>query len=333
MTDEEPALQAREELWPDGTPKARWTVRVDESGNDIRHGLYESFHADGLRESRGFYEDGQPAQVWTMWDATGRQTHQGPYLEPGDPDDEPDPADFEAPIELPASDSPTAGRLLELGVVLALVWLAQMTSAVFSMGVMMPQSEWTTEVEFSDWASFWDGVYSLALSLQVFIPLLYIIWKSDLKWSDIGVARPTLWGLLAIAPLLAVMSVGFDYLVGLIIELPDAAYDFYLPESAAVWGWLVLVLLANSLAEEFAWRGYVLARLKQLSGSPIFALVVSSVLFASYHVYQGPVSVPLIAISGLIFGASVLILKRIWPAVVGHTLHNTYVYVAAAEGW
>lgn len=51
--------------------------------------------------------------------------------------------------------------------------------------------------------------------------------------------------------------------------------------------WCVIALAANSVAEELCMRGYLITRLNELWGSRIWAVAISSILFGSYHVYQG----------------------------------------------
>ncbi len=69
-------------------------------------------------------------------------------------------------------------------------------------------------------------------------------------------------------------------------------------------------------------RGYLIPRLEQLLGSTAAALLVSTGLFASYHIYQGPAGAFGAGVTGLLYGASFCWWRRLWPLCVAHTLHN-----------
>jgi membrane protease YdiL (CAAX protease family) len=94
---------------------------------------------------------------------------------------------------------------------------------------------------------------------------------------------------------------------------------------------MVVALLLNSVMEELVWRGYVLQRLIRLGTSKTLAIVVSSALFASYHLYQGPNAVGEVFIWGMIYALAFRVIKSIWPLVIAHTAHNVLVYTGAFE--
>ncbi|UUS34689.1 MULTISPECIES: CPBP family intramembrane glutamic endopeptidase [Streptomyces] len=95
------------------------------------------------------------------------------------------------------------------------------------------------------------------------------------------------------------------------------------------WKYPVLVLSAiqNSLVEEVIVVGYLLRRLGQLGWSPMAALVASSVLRGSYHLYQGIGGF----IGNLVMGVVFVLLYRRWgrvgPLVVAHALLDIVAFV------
>jgi membrane protease YdiL (CAAX protease family) len=149
-------------------------------------------------------------------------------------------------------------------------------------------------------------------------------------WSDLGrgaVLAAAIGGT-GLAFYLGVRAVGFNLTV-----VPEA-----LPE---VW-WkipvLVLSAIQNALLEEVIVVGYLLRRLGQLGWTPMAALVGSSVLRGSYHLYQG--------IGGLIgnmaMGVVFVLLYRRWgrvaPLVGAHALIDIvafvgYALLAGKVGW
>jgi membrane protease YdiL (CAAX protease family) len=132
---------------------------------------------------------------------------------------------------------------------------------------------------------------------------------------------------------------------GLLFYLGARAADFNLtvvPESLPDVWWKVPVLIAsavqNAVLEEVIVVGYLLRRLGQLGWSPAAALVASSVLRGSYHLYQG--------IGGLVgnmaMGMVFVLLYRRWgrvgPLVAAHALIDTvafvgYALLAGKVGW
>jgi membrane protease YdiL (CAAX protease family) len=85
-------------------------------------------------------------------------------------------------------------------------------------------------------------------------------------------------------------------------------------------------LLANSVTEELTMRGYLIPRFEELFGSPVAAVVLSAILFASYHLYQGLSSSLVILGMGLVYGIFFCIVRRIWPLVIAHTITNLLIF-------
>nr|WTB29800.1 CPBP family intramembrane metalloprotease [Streptomyces sp. NBC_00830] len=132
---------------------------------------------------------------------------------------------------------------------------------------------------------------------------------------------------------------------GLAFYLATRAAGFNLtvvPESlpGVWWKYPVLILsaLQNSVLEEVIVVGYLLRRLGQLGWTPMAALVASSVLRGSYHLYQGIGGF----IGNMVMGVVFVLLYRRWgrvgPLVVAHALLDIgafvgYALLAGKVGW
>lgn len=81
-------------------------------------------------------------------------------------------------------------------------------------------------------------------------------------------------------------------------------------------------LILNSIAEEVSMRGFLIPRLEKRLGSTTGAVVLSAVIFASYHLYQGWLPALNVLIVGLVFGAIFVRQRRVMPLIVAHTLVN-----------
>ncbi|MGW5128651.1 CPBP family intramembrane glutamic endopeptidase [Streptomyces sp. NPDC004069] len=132
---------------------------------------------------------------------------------------------------------------------------------------------------------------------------------------------------------------------GIAFYLTARAFGFNLtvvPEALpAVW-WkfpvLILSALQNAVLEEVIVVGYLLRRLGQLGWTPGSALVASSVLRGSYHLYQGVGGF----VGNMVMGVVFVWLYRRWgrvgPLVVAHTLLDVgafvgYALLAGKVGW
>ncbi|WP_110945724.1 CPBP family intramembrane glutamic endopeptidase [Streptomyces avicenniae] len=114
------------------------------------------------------------------------------------------------------------------------------------------------------------------------------------------------------------------------------------PESLPDEWWKYPVLIAsavqNSVLEEVIVVGYLLRRLQQLGWSPVAALVASSVLRGSYHLYQGIGGFFGNVAMGVIFVWLYRRWGRVMPLVVAHALIDIvafvgYALLAGRVGW
>ncbi len=180
----------------------------------------------------------------------------------------------------------------------------------------------------------WDGeVGRLISNIAVLVPLLFIIYASADDPRAFGLRRfdvaKTI--LFATATLVVLrISYGLVY-VGLHAATPDslaisrqiARHNIgRLVPGPAIWVSRVLIYLVGAFEEELIWRGYALTRLSELLGRRWVALIVSSALFAVYHIYEGLAFLPAVFLHGIVFG-----LVRIWsgnlaPGTIAHAIYN-----------
>jgi len=94
------------------------------------------------------------------------------------------------------------------------------------------------------------------------------------------------------------------------------------PISVEMWFAYGLALLANSFAEEIVMRGYMIDRLEQLFGKSWLAILISSLLFGSYHIYQGLLGAGSAVFIGMVFGTWFVWTRRLGALIVAHTICN-----------
>lgn len=138
-------------------------------------------------------------------------------------------------------------------------------------------------------------------------------------WPDLGKGTLVAAGIgsAGLAFYLAARGAGFNLTV-----VPESLPDVW-------WKYPVLILSAvqNSVLEEVIVVGYLLRRLGQLGWSPTAAMVASSVLRGSYHLYQGIGGF----IGNVVMGVVFVYLYRRWgrvgPLVVAHALLDIVAFV------
>lgn len=95
---------------------------------------------------------------------------------------------------------------------------------------------------------------------------------------------------------------------------------------------LVLGWTLAALAEEIAFRGYLLTRITEVLGGTqagaLTALLLSSLLFAAIHSEQGLVGQITAGIDALLFGALRLWKGTLWAPVLAHGFDDTVGFVA-----
>jgi uncharacterized protein len=101
---------------------------------------------------------------------------------------------------------------------------------------------------------------------------------------------------------------------------------------------LILEAFQQGVAEEVIVCAYVLTRLRQLGWTNSRALMASSVLRGSYHLYQGYGGFIGNAIMGLVFGWWFQRTRRVWPLIIAHFVIDAvsfvgYVYLHDRVSW
>jgi membrane protease YdiL (CAAX protease family) len=139
-------------------------------------------------------------------------------------------------------------------------------------------------------------------------------WRRALPLAPVGAAI-LVWTtlcVLASIPLKLAWFLVLERTIGL-PDLPDPM------SSVGVLG----VLLGAPIAEEILFRGYGLARIRELGG-PWRALLFTAVVFALVHSWA---KWPIIFLDGLFWGWLVLRTGSLWPAFMGHFINNGTVIV------
>jgi membrane protease YdiL (CAAX protease family) len=165
-------------------------------------------------------------------------------------------------------------------------------------------------------------------------------------WSALPFRRPASWGRIV---LIAVIAAALRILVGGVLIEPLAARiwpPIVAPAGvAAIAGslpvalkWLGIVWTRAAFGEEFAYRGYLLARSADLGrgsrAANLAGVVFVAILFGLGHFYKGPAGVVDSGFAGLVLGAAFLVSGRnLWACVLAHGFIDTFGVAALYFGW
>jgi uncharacterized protein len=153
--------------------------------------------------------------------------------------------------------------------------------------------------------------------------VFYLVRRSGEGPGPIGLDTTTLRRDIPVGVILglAVAAVGLGLYLGSVALGVNRFVD---PAPPLGHWWTVPILLLGSLQagmlEEVVVAGYLITRLRQLSLTPVAAVVVSALLRASYHLYQGWGGFAGNLALGLFFGWVFVRRGRAWPLVIAHFL-------------
>jgi uncharacterized protein len=82
-------------------------------------------------------------------------------------------------------------------------------------------------------------------------------------------------------------------------------------------------VIAAAAFEEVAFRGFLVPRLRALTGSWPLAVVAVSIVFGLGHVYEGALAVAQTAFLGIYFSAMLLLRRRLLGPIAAHAAFNT----------
>jgi membrane protease YdiL (CAAX protease family) len=157
--------------------------------------------------------------------------------------------------------------------------------------------------------------------------VLFFVWRNRESFPSIGLTLRNGWreaavGGVLFVPLLLGMSLIEKILRAGGLSVPQEAPSFLVPSGAAQVALALLLLVVVAVCEEVIFRGYLIRRFTALSRNPVWALVLSSGIFAMGHGYERSGGVVGVGILGLIFGAIYLWRKSLVAPMVMHFIQN-----------
>lgn len=144
--------------------------------------------------------------------------------------------------------------------------------------------------------------------------------------SGIGLGRFRWWSLPVGITFLVAANFALMLLQNLVLSHAPASIAEITPllphtsGERSVWALLCVVV---AFSEEITFRGYLITRLALLTGNRRWiGVLISSVAFASGHLYQGFGGFLLIFVYGLMFSALFLATRSLYPGIIAHFLQD-----------
>lgn len=146
-------------------------------------------------------------------------------------------------------------------------------------------------------------------------------------WASLRLIAPHGWRMWGAVGLALTLAVTYGRTVVRIarskrrrrIKLGNPHVEQYSPHTRSDLGWWVALSLSAGFCEEFIFRGYLLWAFQPSLGL-WGAAVLSVVVFALAHAYEGAKGVLSTGIVGGVLTLAVLVLGSLWPAVALHAL-------------
>lgn len=167
-----------------------------------------------------------------------------------------------------------------------------------------------------------DGLVRTGFGVCTAYVVLYILRQNGESWARFGIDRPQFvdlplgFGMRVIAMLVYLLEIRLG------IFADGGARYFSPPRGLTDYLWMVVGFVSAAYEEELVTRSYLITRLEVLFRSRGWAVLVSAILFASYHIYQGFGGALGALLFGLAYGVAFLGIRRIWPLAIGHALYN-----------
>lgn len=167
--------------------------------------------------------------------------------------------------------------------------------------------------------------------------LFYVLFRQGRRLGDIGLTFSwkdlplSIW--LAFAALIVeiiawqLLAYGYNQATGQPLNATPKNVEFIASSFSL---WTLILVIVNPFFEELIVRAYLISEVQSMTGSSVLAIVLSVVLQATYHMYQGLTSVVLYAALFAVFSIYYVKTKRIVPVILAHFYFD---FMAVASYW
>ncbi len=167
---------------------------------------------------------------------------------------------------------------------------------------------------------------TIIIEWLIFAAVALVLWREKTGFPSVGLVRPKLIDL----PRAVLFIVASNLvLLGLQVFLAGVGLtvnknvDLIVDQAGqSVWWWLAVSITA-AVCEETAFRGFILTRVQRITrGGWLFPVLLSTVAFATGHIYQGWGGFILIFAYGMMFCGLYIITRSLWPGILAHFIQD-----------
>lgn len=174
-------------------------------------------------------------------------------------------------------------------------------------------------------------IYLPTILVQLLILIMIVVaMKSEhARHESIGLKNWTRWSVPLAFGFLLMANIALASLQAMIATgSPESFVEFgaLLPKTVGEKLMWVLLCAVVAVSEEVTFRGYVMTRVTQIANGRLWlGILVSTLSFASGHLYQGFGGFAIIFVYGLMFCALCLYSGSLYPAIIAHFLQDVVV--------
>lgn len=174
-------------------------------------------------------------------------------------------------------------------------------------------------------------VHDLALTVLA----VYLVWRNGegvgaIGWIRRRAVREILIGVALFIPMLIAISLVEALFRSVGFAEPARPPSYLLPHGGFDYATAVLLAAIVAVAEETIFRGYLLRRFIQVTGSRWLSVALTSTLFALGHAYQGPLGVVAVGAIGVILALVYLRRGSLMAPIVMHFIQDSIGLTIAA---
>ena len=167
---------------------------------------------------------------------------------------------------------------------------------------------------------------TIVMLWAIVLVVLLALWREKSSLPSIGMGIPTFthFGIGIAFFILSGLVLTILQLILQAIGIPfsDSTDQILKIAIDHIWWWLVISITAG-VCEEIIYRGYLMSRIKGLTGwGWTVPTLCSVVAFSSGHLYQGVGGVIVIGAYGAMFCALYVMTGSIWPGIFAHFLQD-----------
>jgi len=168
---------------------------------------------------------------------------------------------------------------------------------------------------------------TLIIQIVMIAALWIVLYRSGADFAEIGFAKSGInWSNVISALIFFVGAWGLMALISVSIErsgfIPRTEFMTLLPSNAIeglLWG---MLSLGAAFSEELIFRGFVITRLRKVTGRFWIAALIGSLAFSMGHLYQGPAGIFLTFLYGMLFAGLFAARGSVFPCIVAHFLQD-----------